>query len=133
MTASTVERTPRILIVDDYPEVADGLAALFRKLDCTVRVVYLSENAVAEAIEFLPDCILSDISMPVIDGYELAERLRSEPLFQRIRIVAHTASADERRAKTAGFDRLLLKPVSRVQLLALLEELRPLEETHAAD
>jgi CheY-like chemotaxis protein len=122
------ERATRVLIVDDNRDVADGLAAILRILGCTVRVVYFSTQAVKEALDFLPDCIISDITMPGIDGYELAMRLRSEQMFQRVPIYAHTAIRNDTKAKEAGFDHVLLKPVTAAQLRELLTEVRTMEE-----
>ena len=73
-----------------------------------------------------PDLVISDIGMPNIDGYELARRLRKEPDSERLILVALTGygqETDKQRAKAAGFDYHLVKPVGLEALQALLASL----------
>ena len=79
--------------------------------------------ALAAARAQQPDVIVLDIGLPCIDGYEVARRLRAEPGFSATFIVALTGYGqddDRRRAKEAGFDLHLVKPVDPARLLALV-------------
>jgi len=70
-----------------------------------------------------PDIVLLDISMPDMDGFSVAKRLRSEPGLRGIRVVALTGYGqqdDRRRTQEAGFDDHLVKPVSPDDLRRLL-------------
>src|SRR4051812_34822092 len=101
-----VEEKPkfRILVVDDNRDGADSLALLLTLWGYEVRAVYDGAEAVQAARDFKPDCILSDIGLPGIDGYRLAELFREDEALKGLPLVAITAYSDSRRAKEAGFD-----------------------------
>lgn len=84
-------------------------------------------QALALAETFLPDVVLMDISMPQMNGYEAARRLRKQPWGKSIVLIALTGwgrPADIEAAKQSGFDGHLLKPVAAEALIALITELR---------
>jgi PAS domain S-box-containing protein len=125
------EQTPppasrhRILIVDDNPDAATLLADSLTARGHTTRVAHDGPAALRLADEFLPDVALLDIGLPVMDGYELAHRLRERPPLRHIRLIAVTGygqADDRRRSREAGFDVHLVKPVQLKQLGALLDE-----------
>ena len=75
---------------------------------------------------FQPHIALLDVGLPVMDGYELASRLRQEPSLKGIKLVAITGygqESDRHRAHEAGFDLHLVKPIEPGQLLRILREL----------
>jgi CheY-like chemotaxis protein len=75
------------------------------------------------AAETRPEVVLSDLGLPGIDGYELARRLRAEPAFGKVVLVAlsgYGRSEDQRRALEAGFDHHLVKPPDLARLAELL-------------
>jgi CheY-like chemotaxis protein len=116
-------RLRRVLVVDDNRDAADTLGALLVFLGYDVRVVYDSEMGLEEAAWFEPDVAVWDISLPGVNGYEAARRLRELAEGQRIMLIALTAlgtPADVQAAKDAGFDRHMKKPVD---INALLTEL----------
>jgi two-component system cell cycle response regulator DivK len=81
----------------------------------TVDVATSGEDAVAQALEIVPDLILMDLQLPGIDGHEALARLRSDPTTRHVPVVALTASAmpmDRDRALSSGFDGFLEKPIS---------------------
>jgi CheY-like chemotaxis protein len=110
----------RVLVVDDNVDAADSLGMLLSLLGAEVRTVYDSPTAQELFEEFHPDLVLLDIGMPVMDGYEVARRIReSVKVADETRLVAVTGLAkDEFRRSTlaAGFDDHLLKPVAMVDL-----------------
>ncbi|MBM3151019.1 MAG: response regulator [Chloroflexi bacterium] len=71
-------------------------------------------NAVEEVVKIKPDLILMDINMPEIDGYTLTTRIKSQPGFSSIPIVALTANVmrgDREKSLEAGCDGYIQKPV----------------------
>jgi CheY-like chemotaxis protein len=114
----------RILVVDDNKDAADTLATLLRLWGLEVRVVYDGAQAIEAANAYLPDCILTDIGLPGIDGYVLAERVRQTDALRMTILIAITAYSDVGKAKAAGFDHHLVKPADPVVLEKLVMELR---------
>lgn len=124
MADSSDQKPPfRILIVDDNRGGADILAKLLRIRGHEVHAVYSGSDAIEAAEHFRPDCIVSDIGMPEVDGYEVARRLRSHESFKRTPLVALTAYSDAAKAKTAGFDHHLVKPVNSGVIARLIKDI----------
>jgi two-component system, OmpR family, response regulator len=124
---------PRVLVVDDSVDVADSTAELLRLTGFDARACYDGPAALAVAAEFLPDVSLLDLTMPLMDGDELAVRLRKQAAGRPMLLVAVTAmGGDEyrRRTEAAGFHLHLLKPVDPHDLLRVVDELWPM--MHAA-
>jgi PAS domain S-box-containing protein len=115
----------RILIVDDVRPAAVILATLLRFLGQNVRTASSGAEALAMIEQEQPDLIVSDISMPEMDGYELAQEIRQRPEWNDIRLVAVTGYGqenDRKRAKEAGFNDHVVKPISKQDLERLLVE-----------
>src|SRR4051812_3251943 len=90
------------------------LAECVKALGHDVRVAFGGEEALQMAGQLIPDAVLRDIGMRVLDGYRVAPPLRQDPVFSSTRIVAITAYGTEKdiqAAMAAGFDAHLLKPV----------------------
>ena len=105
----------RILVVDDNRDAADSLAALLALEGHTVERAYSAADALRRAVPFRAQVVLLDIGLPEIDGYEVARRLRRVPELRDARLIAVTGYGqprDRERAKAAGFDEHLIKPVS---------------------
>jgi signal transduction histidine kinase/ActR/RegA family two-component response regulator len=105
----------RILVVDDNRDAADSLAALLALEGHTVERAYSAADALRHAVSFKAQVVLLDIGLPEIDGYEVARRLRLVPELRDARLIAVTGYGqprDRERAKAAGFDEHLIKPVS---------------------
>ncbi|HEY1899790.1 MAG TPA: ATP-binding protein [Steroidobacteraceae bacterium] len=115
----------RVLIVDDNRDGAQGLALMLGMEGHEVRTAADGLEALAIAEQFQPHVVLLDIGMPGIDGYETARRLRARPWAQSALLCAQTGwgqEDDKRRARTAGFDRHLVKPVDPEELSRILAE-----------
>jgi PAS domain S-box-containing protein len=113
----------RILIVDDNVDAADTLALLLELEGHETQAVYLSTEAVERAMWFKPDVVLLDIGLPVMNGYQLAQKFRSTPDLAGVRLIALTGygkSEDQQRTKAAGFDDHLVKPVDAATLKSAL-------------
>lgn len=108
--------TRRILVADDREELADITAAMLRLEGHEVMAVYGGSEAVAAAREFQPDCVVLDIDMPDMNGYEAAAILRDERDEKgRPMLVAYTGTwgpSDEMLALEAGFDHHVAKPAN---------------------
>ena len=118
----------RILVADDNRDGADTLAMVLEYLGYETAVAYNGKEAVQVAHNFNPDVVILDINMPVMDGYEAARTLRRSENSQRRVLIALTAvTADEAKtkAKQAGFDVHLGKPLEGGQLAEVIESARP--------
>jgi signal transduction histidine kinase/CheY-like chemotaxis protein len=116
----------RILIVDDTRAAAYMLARLLENLGQQVETADGAEQAMQQVRRQRPDLIISDITMPDIDGYEFARMVRREPGLETIPLVAitgHGAERERQQTKAAGFDYHLVKPVSLTDLQELLRVL----------
>jgi CheY-like chemotaxis protein len=104
----------RVLVADDNEDSAETLALLLQALGNEVRAVHDGQRAVEEAESFRPDVALLDIGMPGLDGYAAARLIRAQPWGQAVVLIALTGwglDEDVQKAREAGFDRHLLKPV----------------------
>jgi signal transduction histidine kinase len=112
----------RILVVDDNIDAAETLAATLRHEGHTVCVAFDGPSALRMADEFRPDAALLDIGLPLMDGYELAGRLRAQ--LGGIHLIALTGygeAADRERSRGAGFSAHLVKPVEMDTVLSALD------------
>ena len=117
----------RVLVVDDNVDAADMLGEILRELGHEVRVAHDGPAALVAASDFEPHLALLDIGLPVMDGYELAERLRDLPGRAGLRLIALTGfgqESDRARALEAGFHEHFVKPVDIDQLASALRPVR---------
>jgi CheY-like chemotaxis protein len=115
----------RILIVDDNEDAANSLATLLQLSGHETASVYTAADALRRASDFRPDVVLLDIGLPGMDGYEVAQQMRELPGLRDIHLVAVTGygrSDDRQRAREAGFDEHLVKPVEFAILERTLAE-----------
>jgi CheY-like chemotaxis protein/two-component sensor histidine kinase len=118
------QESKRILVVDDNRDGAESIAMLLGMRGHEVRVAYDGAEALRAFDDFSPHVLLLDIGMPGMSGYEVARRLRAAPASEGVLIVAMTGygqDEDRRRAREAGFDHHLVKPVEFDVLFALLD------------
>lgn len=104
----------RVLVVDDNEDAANSLAMILKLGGHETASVYTAAAALERAAAFKPDVVLLDIGLPGMDGYEVAQKMRELPGLRDIRLVAVTGygrSDDRMRARDAGFDDHLTKPV----------------------
>lgn len=112
-----------VLIADDHRDSADALALLLHLWGYEPFVAYDGLTALELALTQAPDAALLDISLPGMDGCELARRLRREPGTAKALLVAvtgHVLHEDHARCLAAGFDHVFVKPFDPDQLRALL-------------
>ncbi|HRI50154.1 MAG TPA: PAS domain S-box protein, partial [Pseudomonadota bacterium] len=121
-SAPTLTSKRRILVVDDNVDGAETLAMLLEFSGHKVRIAHSGLEALRTAADFCPQVVFLDIGLPGMNGYEVAQRLRSELGLKTTLLVALTGwgtEEDKNRARRAGFDHHLTKPVevSSVELL----------------
>ncbi|HET7671843.1 MAG TPA: ATP-binding protein, partial [Burkholderiales bacterium] len=114
----------RVLIVDDNVDAAETLQMVVSQMGHEVQAAHDGAAALAAARSGRPDVVLLDISMPGMDGLEVARALRREPGLRQVRVVALTGfgqQEDRRRSLDAGCDAHLVKPISPDDLRRVLE------------
>lgn len=100
-----------MLVVDDDRDARDIYSLYLRAVGCTVYTAANGARAVEEATARLPDVIVMDLAMPIMDGWEAAERLKHQAATRQIPIVALTAASGARdSAHISGCDAFLAKP-----------------------
>jgi CheY-like chemotaxis protein len=118
------ERRFRVLIVEDNRDSANVLVTLLKHNGFDATAVYDGSHAVEAAERFQPDCVLSDLGLPGLDGYGVARQFRSHNTLGRIPLVALSAYGDSEEVRAAGFDHHILKPAGARELTRMLTELR---------
>ena len=124
---NTEQQRPCALVVDDAPDVTEMIAMLLKLAGYDVTTVYSGTQALAAARTERFDALISDIGMPGMNGYELAEKVRTLPGYERVPLIAVTGFTmydDRDRALASGFDAFLTKPISPNDLIQLLAGLR---------
>src|SRR6266403_2928865 len=125
--SSKEEKKPRALIVDDATDVTE-MIAIFLKHAGYEAVMAFSAPAALDAIRNDTfDVIVTDIGMPGMNGYELAEAIRLTPGYQTIPMIAVTGFSlydDKGRALQSGFNAHIPKPINPMALLELIDQLR---------
>ncbi len=113
----------RILLVDDNEDAAALMAELLKMRGHEVEIAHDAPSALDRLEHFAPEIAVLDIGLPVIDGYELAMRIR-ERMGATVRMLAVTGYGqdhDRSRSAAAGFDRHFVKPVDTTELIATIE------------
>jgi two-component system, cell cycle response regulator DivK len=105
----------KILIVEDNEDNRELAVKVLRNKGFETVTAVDGEEAIEKAVSENPDLILLDISLPKLDGYEVAKRLKSMEEFREIPIVAFTAHAmkgDREKVIIAGFEGYISKPIN---------------------
>jgi CheY-like chemotaxis protein len=115
-----------LLVVDDEPANIELIRMIVE--DAALPIRFVGARSGAEALarvrEALPDLVLMDLMMPVLDGWEATRRLKADPATAGIHVVALTAQAmpgDRARALAAGCDDYVTKPIDVRAMRGLLE------------
>ena len=118
----------RILVVDDHADNRRILRDLLQSAGFEILEAMTGEEAVTRAEATVPDLILMDIQLPIMDGYEATRRLKADPNTKDIPIIVVTSyalSGDEAKARNSGCDGYVTKPYSPRALLAKIKEYLP--------
>lgn len=117
----------RVLVVDDNADVVEGLSLLLELEGCEVERAADGPAALAIAQKFAPDVVLLDIDLPVMDGCEVAQKLRVMPETRQALLIAisgYGRDQDLNRCTSAGFDHHFVKPVRLEDITRLIAEYR---------
>ena len=98
---------------------------LVREAGHLVRIAHTGPTALAAALDYRPHVMLLDIGLPEWDGYEVAKRIRQEPLLHDIVLVAVTGygqESDRQHSQEAGFDHYLVKPADFEKVRRILAD-----------
>lgn len=112
----------RILVVDDNQDTAQSMGELLEILGHEAQVAFDGPKAVEMATAFQPQVVLLDIGLPIIDGYEVARRMRQAGLTEAmlIALTGYGREEDREKAHQAGFDMHFTKPIELEALQKVL-------------
>ncbi len=120
----------KILIVDDEPSIIVPVQFLMEQNGYDVMVAFSGEEAMEIIAEKKVDLILLDIMLPVIDGFEVCQRVRENPQWHKIKIILLTAlgsDANVEKGLALGADAYITKPFSNIEIVDKVKKL--LEES----
>jgi len=124
--SSVAERQLLALVVDDVADVTEMISLFLRHAGFKVLTADSAEAALNLARRQAFDVVISDIGMPSMNGYQLAEALRKLPDYGQVPMIAVTGYSmydDRERALQSGFNAHLIKPIDPTALLDLITEL----------
>ena len=122
--STTAPVTPRVLIADDNEPNVELLEAYLASLDVETAVAVDGQDTLDKVASFKPQLVLLDVMMPKLSGFEVCQRLKSDPATSGVMILMVTALnelGDIERAVEAGTDDFLSKPVNKLELLKRVE------------
>jgi DNA-binding response OmpR family regulator len=134
-------KRPRILVVDDEPEVRSLVHELLSRAGYEIGEAADGRNALRQLFAAPPDLVVLDVTMPDMDGWQALERIRDVSDVPVLMLTAHGSELERVRGLKAGADDYVMKPFGRQELLARVEALLrrsegrrlPARETYADD
>ena len=121
-----MEKRQTILVVDDNHDLLTLITESLNLLgDFTVETADNGADGLARAVELRPDCVIVDVRMPGIDGYQLIHALRGDPETAALPLVILTALTQDRyyvAGLLSGADQYLTKPIKPPDLVAAIQE-----------
>ena len=118
-----LEDVKRVVVIEDHADTAELMAELLGAAGHQVRVALTGSDGIAAARELRADVVFCDVGLPDIDGYAVARALRADEATRSARMIALTGfdgADDAERARAAGFDLHVVKPLDPSQLESLL-------------
>jgi two-component system cell cycle response regulator DivK len=115
----------RILVVDDHEDNREIVRILLKNTGFEVLEACDGESALKSAAQERPDLILMDLQLPGISGYDVTRRIKADPRWRAIPVIALTSyalSGDEAKAREAGCDDYMTKPYSPRDLLKKIRD-----------
>ena len=123
MSTTTEGRSPTVLVIDDQPFFTKMLSGVLEQQGFRVLVANSGQEGLASAKQHVPDVILLDIEMPVMDGFVVCEQLRKDDTVKHVPIVILTATNNPKlneKAFKAGADIVTLKILSTERLVNMI-------------
>jgi two-component system, cell cycle response regulator DivK len=124
VTRSASRLAPLVLVVDDFTDGRELVAEILTYAGFRTAQASTGHEALDRALSLQPDVMLLDLSLPGLDGWEIARRLRADPIGKTLRIIALTAHATPAplsRARDAGCDVVLTKPCAPDALIQAVQ------------
>jgi CheY-like chemotaxis protein len=124
----------KILVVDDEQDIVNTVQYRLKSCDFNVITAGDGKEGLEKVINEKPDLVLLDINMPIMDGHEMLERLRSRPDTKNIPVIMLTAYSDRRdisKAADLGIEHYVTKPFDFADLMDKIS--KALESNEAAD
>ncbi|MCU0879700.1 MAG: response regulator [Pirellulaceae bacterium] len=121
----------RILIADDNQPNRELLEAYLAGIDCDTQFAVDGNDTLEKVKSFAPDLILLDVMMPKLSGFEVCQKIKTNPATQNIMILMVTAlneAGDIERAVKAGTNDFISKPVNRLELTRRVETMLELKD-----
>ena len=118
--AAKPQKKSRILIADDNQSNRELLEAMLDSVDCEIANAIDGQDTLAKVQSFQPDVILLDVMMPRLSGFEVCQKLKSDPATKKIMVLMVTAlneQGDIERAVKVGTNDFVSKPVNKFELL----------------
>ncbi len=129
-------RKQKILIVDDRWENRSVIVNLLEPIGFDLIEAKDGQEGLDKILEFKPDLIISDLTMPVMDGHEMIHQLRQMPQFQKTAVIISSASvfeSDRQKSLEAGANDFLPKPIQAEHLLNSLQQILELTWVYEAE
>jgi len=114
----------KLLVIDDDVALLELLRVHLKNAGHVVRIVSDAADGIRALLSDPPELVVSDISMPYLDGFELLRALRAEPLTQGIPVIFLTGRSDDDspvKARALGVNDYLSKPIRAEELLASID------------
>ena len=118
--------TKKILIADDEPNIVTSLEFLFERAGYQLQVARDGDEALKQIAGFAPDLVLLDVMLPLRNGFEVCQRIRANPAWNRIKVVMLTAKGRDVEISNGlalGADLYITKPFSTKDLVARVTDL----------
>lgn len=116
----------KILIVDDEPNIVISLEFLMEQSGYEVAIARNGEEALEKITSFEPDLVLLDIMLPLLNGFEVCQRIRENPQWNRTKVIMLSAKGreiDVSKGIALGADAYVTKPFSTKDLIAQVQRL----------
>ena len=116
----------KVLIVDDEPNIVVAVEYLMKKNGYQIETAYNGQDALHTAESFQPDIVILDVMMPGMNGFEVAQQIRGNPLHQNTQIVFLTAKGttkDKMQGYSQGGDFYITKPFDNHDLVNTIQEM----------
>jgi two-component system, cell cycle response regulator DivK len=129
---SEVMAAPLVLVVEDYPDAREMYSEYLRFSGFRVAEARNGEEALEKAFTLLPDVVLMDLALPLMDGWEATRRLKGDPRTAQILVVAltgHALAGHAEGARRAGCDAFVTKPCLPDELVDEIRRLLAVRQT----
>ena len=118
-----------MLVVEDDPDIGRLILLLLERADLDAELRTDGESGLRAVGELRPDLLVLDVGLPVLDGWQVLERLRADPAggprLPVLLLSAHAQGSDRARGLRLGADDFVLKPFRNDELMARLRALLP--------